>query len=46
MSRYNIENFKSSFAKLDNQNMDQEIFNILENICKKLNCSIEKSKKK
>lgn len=46
MSRYNIENFKSSFAKLDNQNMDQEIFNILEDICKKLNCSIEKGKKK
>ena len=46
MSRYNIENFKSSFSKLNNPNMDEEIFNILRDIAKKLNCSIEKGKKK
>lgn len=46
MSRYNIENFKLSFSKLDNQNMDQEIFDILADIAKKLNCSIDKGKKK
>ena len=46
MSRYNIENFKTSFSKLENKNMDEEIFNILVDIAKKLNCSIEKGKKK
>lgn len=46
MSRYNIENFKTSFSKLENKNMDEEIFNILADIAKKLNCSIEKGKKK
>jgi len=46
MSRYNIENFKLSFSKLENQNMNEEIFDILVDIAKKLNCSIDKGKKK
>ena len=46
MSRFNIENFKSSFSKLEDKNMDEEIFNILADLAKKLNCSIEKGKKK
>ena len=46
MYRYNIENFKSTFSKLENNNMDQEIFNILTDIAKQLNCTIEKGKKK
>ena len=45
MSRYNIENFKLSFSKLDDQDMDEEIFNILTDLAKNLNCSIEKRKK-
>ena len=46
MSRYNIENFKLSFSNLENKNMDSEIFDILAGIAKKLNCSIDKNKKK
>lgn len=46
MSRYNIENFKTFFSKLENKNMDDEIFNILTELAKKLNCSIEKNKNK
>ena len=46
MSRYNIENFKTTFSQLENKNMDDEIFNILSELAKNLNCTIDKNKKK
>ena len=46
MSRYNIENFKTTFSQLENKNMDDEIFNILSDLAKNLNCTIDKNKKK
>lgn len=46
MSRYNIKNFKTFYSNLENNNIDNEILQILSELAKKLNCSLDKNKKK
>lgn len=45
MSRYNIENFKLSFLKQKDKNIDKNTNEILINLAKKLNCFHEKKYK-